>query len=204
MSVIIRSERKNFFVFRNYSQEYVERLAAQFKQAKPFPHLVFEDFLNLTPDELACVYPAPDWPHWNKRHDFYQSGKMYCRDTDVIPHLWRQGRRLQDGYNALAAEAGLTALTRCIGLPPRTVLTFADRRGVESLALKSLFQQEVVRRGILNTGGFNLCARHSDADVDRTLEACRAALGVLAAAVAADDVEARLQGPAIQPVFRRA
>ena len=126
------------------------------------------------------------------------------RDTDVIPHLWRQGRRLQDGYNALAAEAGLTALTRCIGLPPRTVLTFADRRGVESLALKSLFQQEVVRRGILNTGGFNLCARHSDADVDRTLEACRAALGVLAAAVAADDVEARLQGPAIQPVFRRA
>ena len=126
------------------------------------------------------------------------------RDTDVIPHLWRQGRRLQDGYNALAAEAGLTALTHCIGLPPRTVLTFADRRGVESLALKSLFQQEVVRRGILNTGGFNLCARHSDADVDRTLEACRAALGVLAAAVAADDVEARLQGPAIQPVFRRA
>ena len=98
----------------------------------------------------------------------------------------------------------MTALTRCIGLPPRTVLTFADRRGVESLALKSLFQQEVVRRGILNTGGFNLCARHSDADVDRTLEACRAALGVLAAAVAADDVEARLQGPAIQPVFRRA
>ncbi|PYT02634.1 MAG: hypothetical protein DMF65_06030, partial [Acidobacteria bacterium] len=62
-------------------------LAAQFKQARPFPHLVFEDFLNLTPDELACVYPAPDWPHWNKRQDFYQSGKMYCRDTDVIPSL---------------------------------------------------------------------------------------------------------------------
>ncbi|TMQ21281.1 MAG: aminotransferase class III-fold pyridoxal phosphate-dependent enzyme [Candidatus Rokuibacteriota bacterium] len=126
------------------------------------------------------------------------------RDTDVIPHLWRQGRRLQDGYNALAAEAGVAEITRCIGLPPRTVLTFADRRGVESLALKSLFQQEVVRRGILNTGGFNLCARHSDGDVARTLEACRAALAVLAAAVAADDVEARLQGPAIQPVFRRA
>ena len=87
MSVIIRSERENFFAFRNYSQEHIERLAAQFKQAKPFPHLVFEDFLNLTPDELACVYPAPDWPHWNKRQDFYQSGKMYCRDTDVIPSL---------------------------------------------------------------------------------------------------------------------
>jgi glutamate-1-semialdehyde aminotransferase/spore coat polysaccharide biosynthesis protein SpsF (cytidylyltransferase family) len=126
------------------------------------------------------------------------------RDADVIPHLWRQGRRLQDGYNALAAEHGLAALTRCIGLPPRTVLTFADRQGRESLALKSLFQQEVVRRGILNAGGFNLCYRHSDADVERTLEACRAALRAVAEAVEADDVEARLAGPAIQPVFRRA
>ncbi len=126
------------------------------------------------------------------------------READVIPHLWRQGRRLQDGYNALAKELGLAELTRCIGLPPRTVLTFADRPGRESLAMKSLFQQEVVQRGILNAGGFNICYRHDDADVERTLAACRAALTMLAQAVDADDVEARLQGPVIQPVFRRA
>jgi glutamate-1-semialdehyde 2,1-aminomutase/spore coat polysaccharide biosynthesis protein SpsF len=126
------------------------------------------------------------------------------READVIPHLWRQGRRLQDGYNALATELKLDDLTRCIGLPPRTVLTFADRQGRDSLAMKSLFQQEVVRRGILNGGGFNICYRHDDADVERTLRACRAALTVLAQAVEADDVEARLQGPVIQPVFRRA
>ena len=126
------------------------------------------------------------------------------RKGEVIPHIWKQGRRLQDGYNALAAELGIAARTRCIGLPPRTVLTFTDRAGQDSLAMKSLFQQEVVRRGILNAGGFNLCYRHSDADVERTLEACRAALGVLADALAADDVEGRLRGPVIQPVFRRA
>ena len=126
------------------------------------------------------------------------------RKGDVIPHLWRQGRTLQEGYNALAAEAGLREHTRCIGLPPRTVLTFTDRKGQESLAMKSLFQQEVVRRGILTVGGFNLCYRHSDADVDRTLEACRAALRTLAEALADGDVEGRLQGPVIQPVFRRA
>ncbi len=126
------------------------------------------------------------------------------RDGAVIPHLWRQGRRLQDGYNALAGELKIDGLTRCIGLPPRTVLTFADRQGRESLAMKSLFQQEVVRRGILNAGGFNICYRHDDADVERTLAACREALTVLARAVTADDVEARLAGPVIQPVFRRA
>ncbi len=84
------------------------------------------------------------------------------------------------------------------------MLTFADRQGRDSLAMKSLFQQEVVRRGILSAGGFNICYRHSDEDVERTLAACRAALTVLAQAVDADDVEARLAGPVIQPVFRRA
>ena len=87
MSVIITSERKNFFAFRNCSSEHVDRLASEFKQAKPFPHLVLDDFLNLTPHEMAGAYPAPDWPYWNKRNDFYQSGKMYFRDTDNIQPL---------------------------------------------------------------------------------------------------------------------
>jgi glutamate-1-semialdehyde aminotransferase/spore coat polysaccharide biosynthesis protein SpsF (cytidylyltransferase family) len=126
------------------------------------------------------------------------------RREPVIEHLWRQGTRLRDGYNALAAEIGLGAVTSCVGFPPRTVLTFTDRQGRESLALKSLFQQEVIRRGILSAGGFNICYRHSDADVERTLEACRAALGVMARALEEDRVEERLEGPVIQPVFRRA
>jgi glutamate-1-semialdehyde 2,1-aminomutase/spore coat polysaccharide biosynthesis protein SpsF len=126
------------------------------------------------------------------------------RREPVIEHLWRQGTRLRDGYNALAAEAGLGAVTGCIGFPPRTVLTFSDRQGRESLTLKSLFQQEVIRRGILNAGGFNICYRHSDADVEQTLQVCRAALGVMAHALDEDRVEERLEGPVIQPVFRRA
>jgi Rps23 Pro-64 3,4-dihydroxylase Tpa1-like proline 4-hydroxylase len=87
MSVMITSERTGFFNFRNYSDEYVERQASEFKQAKPFPHIVLEDFLNLKPDDMAGVYPGPDWAHWNKRNDYYQFGKMYCRDTDIIPPL---------------------------------------------------------------------------------------------------------------------
>jgi len=77
----------NLFDFRTYSREHVEQLAAQFQTAKPFPHVVLENFLNPKPDEMAGVYPEPEWPHWNKRNDYYQSGKMYCRDTDVLPPL---------------------------------------------------------------------------------------------------------------------
>src|SRR5438132_380071 len=126
------------------------------------------------------------------------------REKDVIEHLWRQGARLRDGYNALAREAGLAGHTRCIGYPPRTVLTFTDGAGAESLAMKSLFQQEMIKRGILIAGGFNLCYAHSDDDIRRTLDACRESFGILARALAERRVEQLLEGPVIQPVFRSA
>ena len=126
------------------------------------------------------------------------------REKNVIEHLWRQGTALRDGYTVLAREHGIADRTRCIGFPPRTVLTFTNVAGADSLAMKSLFQQEMIKRGILTSGGFNLCYAHSDEDVRRTLAACGDALSVLARALAEDRVEAALEGPAIQPVFRSA
>ena len=126
------------------------------------------------------------------------------REKNVIEHLWRQGAQLRDGYNALAREVGLASLTQCLGYPPRTVLTFSEGAGTQSLAMKSLLQQEMIKRGILVAGGFNLCYAHSDDDIRRTLDACRDALTILARALKEDRVEASLEGPVIQPVFRSA
>ena len=83
----ISGDRMNLFEFRNYAPAYVSQLAVRFQKAEPFSHVVLENFLSLSPDEMAGVYPAPEWPHWHKRNDYYQSGKMYCRDTDILPPL---------------------------------------------------------------------------------------------------------------------
>jgi glutamate-1-semialdehyde 2,1-aminomutase/spore coat polysaccharide biosynthesis protein SpsF len=122
---------------------------------------------------------------------------------NVIAHLWEQGERLRAGYNVLAGLFGLQQHTACIGLAPRTVITFTDGRA-ESLLLKSLFQQECLKRGILFSGGQNVCYSHTDADIDYTLRVYRTAMEVLAEAIAAGDVAGRLEGPSVLPVFRRA
>jgi len=126
------------------------------------------------------------------------------RNEHVIEHLWRQGKTIPSEFNALADGLGLSALIQCVGLPPRTVVTFKDRDGKDSLALRSLFQQEMVKRGVLFLVGFNMALAHGDGDVDRTLEACREALDVVAGAVDTNSVERRLDGPMVQAVFRRA
>jgi glutamate-1-semialdehyde-2,1-aminomutase len=125
------------------------------------------------------------------------------RRQNVIGHLWEQGTKLKDGYNVLAREFGVGAFTRCIGLPPRTVITYKDENGEESLVFKSLFQQECLKRGILFSGGQNICFSHSDADIDYTLRVYRTAMEILAEAIKKGDVLQRLEGEPVQPVFRK-
>lgn len=127
----------------------------------------------------------------------------YMRRHDVIPALWAKGRVLQDGYTRLAATSGLERRTRCAGLPPRTVIQFTDDAGRDDLELKSLFQQECITRGVLFSGLQNICFRHSEADLTRTLTVYGEALAIVADAIAKSDVRKRLQGPPVQPVFRQ-
>jgi glutamate-1-semialdehyde aminotransferase/spore coat polysaccharide biosynthesis protein SpsF (cytidylyltransferase family) len=125
------------------------------------------------------------------------------RKHNVIGHIWAQGQKLKDGFNVLAEEFGLGRHAECVGLAPRTVMTFKDDTPNGGLLLKSLFQQECLRRGVLFSGGMNLCYRHSDADVEQTLRVYRAAFAVLAEAVKAGDVVRRLEGEPVKPVFRQ-
>jgi len=126
------------------------------------------------------------------------------RKKNVISHLWEQGQKLKDGYNVLAREFGVDRYTECIGLPPRTVVTFKDETGSESLVLKSLFQQECLKRGVLFSGGHNVCYSHSNADIDHTLRAYRAAMEIMAEAIRSGDPLQRLEGKPVQAVFRQA
>jgi glutamate-1-semialdehyde aminotransferase len=119
----------------------------------------------------------------------------------VPEHLERQGLRLKGGYNDLAAELGLD-FTRCVGYGCRSMVTFDGKVG-DPLEMKSLVQQELIRRGILWGGFHNMSFSHSDADLDHTLGAYREVLAILRDAVAAKDVRARLHGEPVEAVFRR-
>ena len=126
------------------------------------------------------------------------------RARNVVEQLWDQGQKLKDGYTVLARELSLERYTECVGFPPRTVISFNDETGKESLLFKSIFQQECLKRGILFSGSQNICYSHSDEDVDYTLRVYRAALDFLKGAISTGNPEKLLEGDPVQPVFRRA
>ena len=122
--------------------------------------------------------------------------------TDALARMAANGRRLQDGFNALAKLAGLFPRFQCIGYPVWSLLKFRDAEGKDSLLERSLFQQEVVKRGILQLVTHNMTAAHDDASTERTLEIYAAVLKTLAGWLADREPARFLEGPMIQPVFR--
>jgi Rps23 Pro-64 3,4-dihydroxylase Tpa1-like proline 4-hydroxylase len=63
-------------------------LRRQFQAAKPFPHLVVDDLLRLSP-LAASAFPDISWPWWNEMYDRYVQNKRFCYDIEVIPEPFK-------------------------------------------------------------------------------------------------------------------
>jgi glutamate-1-semialdehyde 2,1-aminomutase len=127
------------------------------------------------------------------------------RAADVPAHLETVGSDLRTRYDALAAHLDLD-FTRCVGLGCRTMTVFEAKgraAGADPLEMKSLVQQELIRRGILWSGFHNLSFSHGEREVDALLGAFREALLVLRAALEGAGVRASLRGAPVEPVFRK-
>jgi glutamate-1-semialdehyde aminotransferase/NAD(P)-dependent dehydrogenase (short-subunit alcohol dehydrogenase family) len=121
---------------------------------------------------------------------------------DVPSHLQAIGGQIREGYNRIAREVGIDAYTRCVGVGCRTLVTF-DAAAGPPLELKSLVQQELIRRGVLWSGTHAVSLSHDAAEVAELLRAYEEVLPILQRAVAEGTVRARLKGAPVEPVFRR-
>lgn len=126
---------------------------------------------------------------------------LELQEQPVIAHIWRQGQRLRDGFNALARATGVIA--EALGMPPCTVQVFRDAAGRPSLLLKSLWLQETARRGVLFGNIQYTCYSHADLDIERSLEVAAEAFAVLRKAEESGDPARFLEGELVQEIFVR-
>ena len=125
------------------------------------------------------------------------------KSKDVINKVWRLGQKLKDGYNKIVDKFQLRDVTECVGCAPHTVAIFKEGSGVDSQELKTLFQQEVLQRGVLTLCVHNVSYSHSDTDIEKTLAAFEAALALVKEARSSGDIKPYLKGEVVQPVFSK-
>lgn len=123
------------------------------------------------------------------------------KSKNVQAVINQRGEKLRDGYNELAKKHDLH-FTKCFGFGCRSLVTF-DAEAGNPLEMKTLVQQELIKRGILWTGFHSMSFSHTEQDVDYTLKAYDEVLALLKKAVSEKNVKAYLRGATLEPVFRK-
>ena len=88
-----------------------------------------------------------------------------------------------------------------LGRPSCLVFGTRDHEGQPSQAFRTLFIQEMLKRGVLGQS-LVISAAHSDEDIDHTVRAAHGALDVYAKAVANGTTDGLLVGRPVAPAMR--
>lgn len=126
--------------------------------------------------------------------------QIYRREN-VIEFLYRQGDRLRTGIDQIIASLKLGDYFQVLGRPSNLIYATRDQSKQPSQAFRALFLQETIQRGLIMPS-LVVSFSHSDADIDRTIEAIGESLQVYRRALE-DGVENFLVGRPVKPVFRK-
>ncbi|WP_202819206.1 glutamate-1-semialdehyde 2,1-aminomutase [Actinosynnema sp. ALI-1.44] len=127
--------------------------------------------------------------------------RAYSTD-DPIGTMERAGTALADGVNFAATELGIAGHVSVIGRPSCLIFTTKDHEGSPSQAFRTLFLQELLRRGVLGQS-FVISAAHTAMDVQHTVDAAADAMSVYRKALEAGTVTGFLAGRPVAPALRR-
>jgi glutamate-1-semialdehyde 2,1-aminomutase len=123
------------------------------------------------------------------------------RERNVVEVLWKQGERLRALVNQSIVENRLEGFFEVIGRPCNLVFVTCDQEGKRSQAFRTLFMQELIRRGVI-APSFVVSFSHSDGDIDRTAEAVYEAHVVYRKALD-EGIGKYLDGRPVKPVYRK-
>lgn len=119
----------------------------------------------------------------------------------VTDHLWSYGKKLIQGMNQIASGLGIQDYFNAGGFACSPYYFTKDQNKEISLPFRTLFSQEMIRKGVLMPW-IALSYAHQETELSRTLDATESALKVYQKALQ-EGVDKYLVGPSIKPVFRK-
>jgi len=131
----------------------------------------------------------------------FVAAMKFMQENDVVGHLWSYGSKLISLMQQRAEAYGVGHSFKAGGIPCSPHYATLDAAGNNSLALRTLFSQELVRNGILMPW-VALSFRHGDAELVATERALDSTFAIYRKALE-DGIDKYLDGPVIKPVFRK-
>ena len=125
---------------------------------------------------------------------------MEIKEKPVIKNIWANGLHLMEEFNKITKENSLNI--DLSGYPVRMKMNGKDSKGNDSVLIRSLLIQEMVKRGIfMHPGVEYISYSHSKEDIQQTLNAFEDSIPLLRKAISEDKVESYLEGNPSKPVY---
>lgn len=124
------------------------------------------------------------------------------RREPVLETLKVRGQKLLDGVNRLISDLAISHLLSVSGHPSWSFLLFKDAPPFTSWETKTLFMQEMFKRGIFTIGAHTLSYAHSDEDIETLLDCYREVFGFIGEAFAQGTLKERLECKPLVPLFK--
>ena len=125
----------------------------------------------------------------------------FIQENGVIEHLWSYGKKLIDMMNDLAKEFEIEKNFVAGGIECSPYYLTFNKDGNNSLGLRTLFSQEMIKNGVLMPW-IALSYAHQDIELEKTKKALEKTFEVYKKAVD-EGYEKYLVGEVIKPVFRK-
>ena len=125
----------------------------------------------------------------------------FIQENGVVEHLWSYGKKLIDMMNNLAKEFEIEKNFVAGGIECSPYYLTFDKDGDNSLGLRTLFSQEMIKNGVLMPW-IALSYAHQDKELEKTKKALEKTFEVYKKAVD-EGYEKYLVGEVIKPVFRK-
>ena len=125
----------------------------------------------------------------------------FYKENDVIGFLNKQGKKLKDQVNKVSSDLGMEDKVSIIGPNCCSVYTTRDIDGKPSQPFRTLFLQELMKRGLFMPSSI-VTYSHSDKDISDTVEKMHDAMVVYKKALE-EGIEKYLIGRPISSVWRK-
>ena len=125
----------------------------------------------------------------------------FIKNNGVIEHIWDYGKKLINLMNEMALKYGIEKNFIAGGVECSPYYLTFDKNGNNSLGLRTLFAQEMIKNGVM-IPWIAISYAHNDKELELTKKALAKTFEVYKKAVE-DGYENYLLGDVIKPVFRK-
>lgn len=120
----------------------------------------------------------------------------------VIAHLWWMGAQLGEKVQSFLEHFDLTETISLEGYDPWKAFTFRPFKSISGEAIRTFFQKEMIKNGILVLTSHNISYALKQEEVEEILKAYENVFGGLKEALENNTLLENLECPIIQPIFK--